>query len=70
MSRKNKETQVVQVAKKVVEAQGEDFKAWSEEVIARRQFELIKGMDAKWKEEILEEECRKFVIEEFDKKLN
>jgi len=69
MSRKNKEAYVVQVAKKALIAQGKDFKTWSEEIIAKRQFELIKGMDAKWKEQILEEECQKFVIAELDKKL-
>jgi len=70
MSRKNnKEPLVIQVARKAIEAQGKDFKAWSEDVIAQRQLELIKGFDEKWKESILEEECYKFVVLELDKKL-
>jgi len=70
MSRKNsKESLVVQVARKAIEAQGKDFKAWSEDVIAQRQLELIKGFDEKWKEGILEEECHKLVVSELDKKL-
>lgn len=70
MSRKNKDKYVVQVAKKALEVQGKDFKEWSKEVIAKRQFELIKGMDANWKEKILEEECQKLVISTLDSKLN
>jgi len=70
MSRKNnKESQVIQVAKKALIAQGKDFKTWNEDVIAQRQFELIKGFDEKWKEGILEEECQKFIISEFEKQL-
>jgi len=69
MSRKNKESHVVEVARKALEAQGKNFKVWSENVIAQRQLELLKGFDEKWKEGILEEECHKLVVLELDKKL-
>ena len=70
MSRKNsKESHIVQVAKKALEAQGINFKTWSEDMIAQRQFELIKGFDEEWKAGILEEECQKFIVSEFEKKL-
>lgn len=67
--RNNKEPLVIQVARKAIEAQGKDFKAWSEDIIAQRQFELIKGFDEEWKAGILEEECQKFIVSEFNKKL-
>lgn len=70
MSRKNnKESHVIQVAKKALEAQGVNFKTWSEDIIAKRQFELIKGFDEDWKAGILEEECQKFIVSELEKKL-
>lgn len=68
--RNNKEAHVVQVARRILESQGINFKAWSEDIIAKRQFELLKGFDEKWKESILEEECQKFIVAEFEKKLD
>jgi len=70
MSRKNsKDSHTIQVAKKALEAKGINFKAWSEDVVAKRQFELIKGFDEEWKAGILEEECQKLIVAEFEKTL-
>jgi len=72
MSKKNSKSlpHEVEVAKKVLEAQGINFKEWSSRVIAERLIEFTQGMDEKWREKTLQEECYRLVISELDKRLS
>jgi len=62
------EAHVISVARKIIEARGGDFKAWSDEAIIRYQIALFQG-DIKWKAKILEEECQKLINVEVEKRI-
>jgi len=68
-NRKKEESQAVKVARKILEANNINFGKWRQDVIQKRKFEYFENMGAKWEAEVFEEECYKFIVLEFDKKL-